>query len=195
MEKEKRSVLDELMDSRSPMETRRNKDKLYLAVRSADLIREKSLSKSAFAERMGRKPSVVSKWLSGTHNFTTETLSDIALKLDMTLPELIREQPTAVVYQKAFEISAGSGYFGPRPYGGGPTLAEVMSRVSNKHVFVSHSAADIEAATLLLSSIQPAYHALTYDNRGIIAVVDSGDYLKQTHPESDHKKLKIPVKA
>lgn len=91
IQKNKRSLIDQLMDERSAGESRNNKDKLLLAVCLANLIKEKGLSKADFAEIMGRTPSVIGKWLSGTHNFTTATLSEIAFKLDMTLPELIRE--------------------------------------------------------------------------------------------------------
>jgi transcriptional regulator with XRE-family HTH domain len=31
-------------------------------------------TRSAFADAVGQKPSVVTKWLSGTHNFTADTL-------------------------------------------------------------------------------------------------------------------------
>lgn len=39
------------------------------------LMHEKGLTKKQFAEALGRRPSEVSKWLSGQHNFTIATLS------------------------------------------------------------------------------------------------------------------------
>ena len=44
-------------------------DRIYL------LMREKGLTKKQFAEALGRRPSEVTKWLSGQHNFTIATLS------------------------------------------------------------------------------------------------------------------------
>ncbi len=42
------------------------------------LMRERGLSKKQFADAIGRRPSEVTKWLSGQHNFTISTLSMIS---------------------------------------------------------------------------------------------------------------------
>ena len=39
------------------------------------LMREKGLTKKQFADALGKKPSEVTKWLSGQHNFTIRTLA------------------------------------------------------------------------------------------------------------------------
>lgn len=39
------------------------------------LMREKGLSKKQFADALGRRPSEITKWLSGQHNFTVSTLA------------------------------------------------------------------------------------------------------------------------
>lgn len=39
------------------------------------LMRQKGLSKKQFAESLGRRPSEITKWLSGQHNFTIATLA------------------------------------------------------------------------------------------------------------------------
>lgn len=39
------------------------------------LMQERGLTKKQFAEALGKKPSEVTKWLSGQHNFTIRTLS------------------------------------------------------------------------------------------------------------------------
>lgn len=39
------------------------------------LMQEKGLSKKQFADALGRRPSEITKWLSGQHNFTIATLS------------------------------------------------------------------------------------------------------------------------
>ncbi len=38
------------------------------------LMNERGLSKKQFADALGRRPSEISKWLSGQHNFTIATL-------------------------------------------------------------------------------------------------------------------------
>lgn len=39
------------------------------------LMRERGLTKKQFADALGRKPSEITKWLSGQHNFTIRTLA------------------------------------------------------------------------------------------------------------------------
>lgn len=38
-------------------------------------MRERSLSKKQFADQIGKRPSEVTRWLSGRHNFTISTLA------------------------------------------------------------------------------------------------------------------------
>lgn len=38
------------------------------------LMHERGLSKKQFADALGRRPSEITKWLSGQHNFTIATL-------------------------------------------------------------------------------------------------------------------------
>ena len=42
-----------------------------------DKLEEKGWTKSDLAQAMGRQNSEISKWLSGTHNFTLQTLTKI----------------------------------------------------------------------------------------------------------------------
>lgn len=39
-----------------------------------ELMNKKGLTKKQFAEALGRRPSEITKWLSGQHNFTIATL-------------------------------------------------------------------------------------------------------------------------
>ena len=39
------------------------------------LMHERGLSKKQFADALGRRPSEITKWLSGQHNFTIATLA------------------------------------------------------------------------------------------------------------------------
>ena len=40
-----------------------------------DLMLKRGLTKLEFAQALGKRPSEVTKWLSGQHNFTIRTLS------------------------------------------------------------------------------------------------------------------------
>jgi antitoxin component HigA of HigAB toxin-antitoxin module len=43
-----------------------------------ELMRERGLTKKQLADALGRRPSEITKWLSGQHNFTISTLSMLA---------------------------------------------------------------------------------------------------------------------
>ena len=51
------------------------------AIQIEEAMRERGISKSQLAELMGRKPSEVTKWLSGNHNFTQDLLAELSYYL------------------------------------------------------------------------------------------------------------------
>lgn len=53
------------------------------------LIKEKGLTKKEFAEAIGKRPSEVTKWLSGQHNFTIRTLSMLSAFFGQSLIKVI----------------------------------------------------------------------------------------------------------
>lgn len=61
-----------------------------IAERLESLIKEKGLSKKEFAEAIGKRPSEVTKWLSGYHNFTLRTLAMLSTFFGENLVEVKR---------------------------------------------------------------------------------------------------------
>lgn len=103
--KRKRGELSQqILASVSPQQRSRTYKQMAIAARIADAIAANGWSKSEFATRMNQQPSVVTRWLSGTQNFTLDTLSDIEemlgiqlLVTDMSLTaNLILEQPASL---------------------------------------------------------------------------------------------------
>lgn len=45
------------------------------------VLGELGLNRKQFAEKMGRQPSEVTRWLSGSHNFTSDLLEEISIAL------------------------------------------------------------------------------------------------------------------
>lgn len=84
-EPKKKNLLNELLDSITPEEQEKTDKKMILATIIANAIKANGLKKSEFAEILGKQPSEISKWLSGTHNFTIETLMDIERVLSIQL--------------------------------------------------------------------------------------------------------------
>ena len=65
---------------------------MLLAVRIAESLKEKDISQIQLAKILGKHHSVVTKWLSGTHNFTSDTLSDIEYALGISLFQIFAPQ-------------------------------------------------------------------------------------------------------
>lgn len=51
----------------------------------ANTLKEKGLTQKDFAKMMGKDNAEITRWLSGTHNFTLRTLSKISTALDIDL--------------------------------------------------------------------------------------------------------------
>jgi len=94
------SKLQELLDEVTPLEMEQTKVKMQLAARIEDFMRAKGWSKSKFAEKVGKNPSEITKWLSGTQNFTIDVLTEIASSLDVELTSLLGKQHSQVIYRK-----------------------------------------------------------------------------------------------
>jgi DNA-binding transcriptional regulator YiaG len=73
--------LDSLMSEITPEDQECTNQRMLLAAKIDDVRKEKKLNKGDFAQLMSKKPSEISRWLSGTHNFTSGTLSNINIKL------------------------------------------------------------------------------------------------------------------
>ncbi|WP_299550852.1 helix-turn-helix transcriptional regulator [Seonamhaeicola sp.] len=61
------------------------KNRMLLASRIKKQMSKLGLTNLDLAKELGRSPSLISKWLSGTHNFTANTLFEIqrVIKIDL----------------------------------------------------------------------------------------------------------------
>jgi transcriptional regulator with XRE-family HTH domain len=82
------------------------KTKMKLAARIEDYMRAKGWNKSQFAEKVGKNPSEITKWLSGTQNFTVDVLTEIASTFDIELTALFGKHPIPVVYRKEIVVNS-----------------------------------------------------------------------------------------
>ncbi len=78
--------------------------KMTLAARLDDIITARGWGKSEFAEKVNKNPSEISKWLSGTHNFTIDTLAEIAAALNMSVADLFGPTPEQQVINKVHTV-------------------------------------------------------------------------------------------
>ena len=92
------NLLDQLLDSVTPEEQHRTDNRMLIAAKLADALHEKNITQTQLAQMLGKHHSVITKWLSGTHNFTIDTLSDIENALGINLIQLIDNQPIIVEF-------------------------------------------------------------------------------------------------
>jgi len=83
-------LIDGLLGKITSAELLKTKVKMQIAARIADILQQKDWGKKQFATRLSKQPSEITKWLSGTHNFTIDTLSDICHALDLDISALFR---------------------------------------------------------------------------------------------------------
>jgi predicted transcriptional regulator len=81
-------IVSELLNEITPVEKMQTSTKMILAARIDDLISASGFSKSEFAEKVNKNPSETTKWLSGSQNSTIDTLIEIAVALNISVPEL-----------------------------------------------------------------------------------------------------------
>ena len=82
----------------------RTENKMLLAKRIDEARQKAGLTKKDFANMLNKTPSVISRWLSGTHNFTIDTLWDIEKALNVELINLYESKSaeTIVKYQTIY---------------------------------------------------------------------------------------------
>lgn len=76
-------------------EVRLNMD---IANRIYDLLKAKKMTQREFAALMGKRESEISRWLTGSHGFTTTTLAKISAVLGEPVVEVKKESKTKYVY-------------------------------------------------------------------------------------------------
>lgn len=67
--------LRELLGEIKPEERAEARLSFEISNRLDALMQEKGLTKKQFADAIGKRPSEITRWLSGEHNFTISTLS------------------------------------------------------------------------------------------------------------------------
>lgn len=96
----KGNVLKNLFEEMKEIEKVQVETKFNLANALESLLKNKGISKSEFAAKMGKSPSEISKWMSGKHNFTIDTLMEIAHALKVDLTELLKFKPEPLIKTK-----------------------------------------------------------------------------------------------
>lgn len=77
----KNSLFDQCVANVAPEVMKEVSLNVDIANRIYDLLKEKKMTQREFATLMGKRESEISRWLTGSHGFTTTTLAKIAAVL------------------------------------------------------------------------------------------------------------------
>ncbi|MEL7588745.1 MAG: helix-turn-helix transcriptional regulator [Prolixibacteraceae bacterium] len=104
-EKYSSKLLANVLDEISPAEQEKIDKRMLLAAKIDDTRIARGLSRKQLAHALGKQPSEITKWLSGTHNFTSDTLFDLERVLKTTFIRVEKEQPVdRISYRASIQI-------------------------------------------------------------------------------------------
>ena len=90
------SIISNLLKETSPEESEKIEKRMILAAKIDKAIKAKGWDRQDLLKALNKEhPSIISKWLSGTHNFTTDTLFDLERVLGVNLINL-EEKPNKI---------------------------------------------------------------------------------------------------
>ncbi|MRG44967.1 helix-turn-helix domain-containing protein [Chitinophaga sp. SYP-B3965] len=81
-------LLESLLKNITPEEQARTDARMQMSARIYAALKEKGWTQTQLASALNKQVSVISRWLSGTHNFTIDTLTDIEGVLKVRLLDL-----------------------------------------------------------------------------------------------------------
>jgi transcriptional regulator with XRE-family HTH domain len=90
-------LIQELSDTVTPQEQEQTDYKMKLASKIYMAMKSIGMTQTQFAESMGKPISLISRWMSGTHNFTVDTLIDIQRVLSISLLDVETKKSQAEV--------------------------------------------------------------------------------------------------
>lgn len=94
------SIMDDIFESIDPKEKEKTRQKMLLASKIEDAMKAKGWNKTKLLKAMKQKnASVATKWFSGTHNFTIETLIELQDILGVNLLNTSNNAEKEVVIQ------------------------------------------------------------------------------------------------
>lgn len=76
--KRAKTSLRELLCDITPEEKAEARLSFLISNRIDALMKEEGLSKKQFADAIGKRPSEITEWLSGEHNFTINTIAKLS---------------------------------------------------------------------------------------------------------------------
>ena len=85
-------ILDEIFAEITPEELEKTKKRMLLAARIDDAMKAKGWKKGDLAREMNKHASVITRWISGTHNFESDSLFELEYHLGINLVQVEEKQ-------------------------------------------------------------------------------------------------------
>lgn len=108
MEIHSSDVLNDFFSVKDKKEFEKTQKNMQLAIRIEEAMKGQGFSKIQFAQVMGVQPSVITRWLSGMHNFTIDTLYDIERTLSMCIINTVEPRLIEVIDRIHVTVSTKS---------------------------------------------------------------------------------------
>ncbi len=91
------NVLEDVLNSITPEEAERIEKRMLMAAKIDDAIKAKGWKKKDLMQALGKaNQSEITKWLSGTHNFTMDLLTDLGRVLGVDFLNVEKVNPPMV---------------------------------------------------------------------------------------------------
>ncbi|HCY42419.1 MAG TPA: hypothetical protein DHV48_13860 [Prolixibacteraceae bacterium] len=91
-------ILESILSEIDPKEQIKCDKRMMLAVKIEDAMLAKGWKKGDLAREMNKQPSVITRWLSGTNNFESDTLFELEDKLGIKLVNVEEKQREQVLH-------------------------------------------------------------------------------------------------
>ncbi len=104
--KYKSPLIDDLLEESTPLEMEQAKCKMLIATKIEDYMVSRGWNKSQFAAIVDKNPSEITKWLSGTQNFTIDILTEIAMAFQINVTSLFTDKKEQVIYRKKLVVKS-----------------------------------------------------------------------------------------
>lgn len=79
------SLINEILNKTDPMQSKRVQLRMHIAATIIEAMKAQKVTKMQLAKKCQKSPTLITKWLSGTQNFTLDSLSDLEFVLGIQL--------------------------------------------------------------------------------------------------------------
>lgn len=137
-------LLDKILSRITPKQQEKVAVKMRVAARIGDALEARGMQKKELAAACELKgASMVTKWLSGGHNFTLDTLVDIAFAVGISVADMVRPAEQKVFFSRTITLHVSADASARR------------SMPVEDAAFVSRSSS-VSGSTTMVS--EPLYH-------------------------------------